>query len=545
MDFDYLCDVADNRKDTEPDDFFFNFAGLNGRFVFDQYGRIFHSSESNLRIEQVSNQQFEITAEDGTVYVFGKNRAGTETACETSTYPAQLGGTSCISSWYLTEILASDGTDRISFKYLSDNSQSVFHSGQTHHYPVGPTPYSQCNSEEWDYGTLHTIVIADSRRLREIAFTGGKLTFTSLKDRQDLGWGGYRLDEMKIENDLRYLRNFKFSYSYFNNGTSDAKRLQLKSVEEYDNSVRKPPHRFTYNESITYNGLSLPKICSKAQDHWGFYNGAFDNERLLHGIPAGQYNGVLLAGANREPGADFLAGVGMLEKIQYPSGGSTRFEFEAHDTGGGKGYRKVPQTQFVTTNIGGSALESSQTFTLSEGVLASVVFERPSPDFLRTHDFKCAPTFNLINVNTGEPVGVDSYNVVPTFAGDQNRIVVPNVGLQANIPYQIQVVSDSRCGATADPGLLSALNSSITVRYEVSTSEVISLAKKRIGGLRIKTITDYDGIDAANDVVRSYRYERAEDLSSGEVVDEPTYGYQYTINQNDPVSNPTNGMDCP
>src|SRR5690606_5944978 len=88
---------------------------------------------------------------------------------------------------------------------------------------------------------------------------------------------------------------------------------------------------FTYNTS-----KYLPERSSMAVDHWGYYNGQISNtafepkHRVTWYNPSisgwvSEYTGY----SNREPDASFSI-AGILEKIQYPTGGSTIFEYEPH-----------------------------------------------------------------------------------------------------------------------------------------------------------------------------------------------------------------------
>jgi YD repeat-containing protein len=83
-----------------------------------------------------------------------------------------------------------------------------------------------------------------------------------------------------------------------------------------------PTHSFEYNTS------SFPHRLSYAQDTWGYYNGQTGNSTL---VPNG--NG-LTGAANRSVNTS-VAGRWSLEKINWPTGGSTVLNMEADPAGGG------------------------------------------------------------------------------------------------------------------------------------------------------------------------------------------------------------------
>jgi hypothetical protein len=91
-----------------------------------------------------------------------------------------------------------------------------------------------------------------------------------------------------------------------------------------------PKHEFTYNE-----GSYLPTKSSLAIDHWGYFNGK-DNGTLIPDYaiyPSGdffkKFYGVMV-GTQRESSLEYSK-VFTLNKIKYPTGGVTKFEFEASD----------------------------------------------------------------------------------------------------------------------------------------------------------------------------------------------------------------------
>ncbi|HUM47551.1 MAG TPA: DUF6443 domain-containing protein, partial [Chitinophagales bacterium] len=86
--------------------------------------------------------------------------------------------------------------------------------------------------------------------------------------------------------------------------------------------------------SFEYDPTPLPPRNSKAQDHWGFYNGALANQTLVPAYPGEEcklFNGAA-EGANRSPDFNF-AKAGILKSIHYPLGGSTMFTYEGNRFG--------------------------------------------------------------------------------------------------------------------------------------------------------------------------------------------------------------------
>ncbi len=160
---------------------------------------------------------------------------------------------------------------------------------------------------------------------------------------------------------------------YFNpNGDSKLKRLKLQGVQECGSSSNDciNPYKFYYNEQV-----ALPAKDSYAQDFWGFYNGENDNPSL---IPTGAYKSpitgqITFTGeANRQPSAYHMQ-AGILETIQYPTGGITDFEFEPNDYSVfGEGafsvtdFEENPNETILEEEINYTSGDHTYTFQLSE-----------------------------------------------------------------------------------------------------------------------------------------------------------------------------------
>jgi hypothetical protein len=128
-----------------------------------------------------------------------------------------------------------------------------------------------------------------------------------------------KLDKIQIQNGAgSTIKEFEFTY---NNVATE--RLMLQKVQEKSgyNANKLPAYEFTYFT----NGYTLPAYCKSHTDHWGFNNGKLIN------VPT-DYNNIATYGNNfRSPDPnENLYRVGSLTQIKYPTGGITKFRFEAH-----------------------------------------------------------------------------------------------------------------------------------------------------------------------------------------------------------------------
>ncbi len=334
QDFNYLFDISEGRIDTEPDIYYYNFGRYSGKFVFDSQGNPILLNHDKMKIERFSMNHFQIMTPDGVKYVFKDTEI---------TSPS---GYNFVSSWYLTEIIASGDLDTIRFFYESYNSQSIIYPTQSDALPV--TTGFACNDHSGlaTYGSHTVNSIANTKKISRIEFQGGKILFSSVKDRQDHSWA-YRLTNITVIKDINgsnivtetnFVKGVDLGYSYLNDNITEAgyKRLLLKSVESRNYSdSENSMYSFVYFEQSTQGGYSLPKTGSKQQDFWGFYNGASSNESLPSMIPTFTYNGTSKGGANRESGSVNFMRAGTLQSIIYPTGGRSDFEYECNQTGGG------------------------------------------------------------------------------------------------------------------------------------------------------------------------------------------------------------------
>ncbi|KAA1243239.1 RHS repeat domain-containing protein [Aquimarina sp. RZ0] len=289
-------------------------------------------------------------------------------------------------SWYLSEVINPNG-DSIKFVYDTENTyrtisqQSIDETRRKSRLirAVGPTaPFSMVQNNV----TVSLPVVTDVY-LKRIEYNNGYAVFNTI-DRQDLRKRPEDGDSV-VKNpqclesieffDLNNtsLKKVNLQYSYFNAQSSrcvnseNCKRLRLDAVQESfksgDGYVTKPSYK------LNYNTQKLPEKTSFSIDYWGYFNGG-ENNRILHanysdmeenastdqvsritGNTSNNYSykslvpmfikweGTLgsqsaakkfLSGANRQVNPALMK-AGILQSIEYPTGGTTFFTFEPHD----------------------------------------------------------------------------------------------------------------------------------------------------------------------------------------------------------------------
>ncbi|MBS1511481.1 MAG: hypothetical protein JST86_11610 [Bacteroidetes bacterium] len=525
--------------DGEPDLYFFNFNGHSGKFYFNDDRVPVIVPKQDLKITPIypgndwrGMTGFTITTADGTQYYFGKNQEndGNVDAIE-ETYnistQQQFTGQGATSSWFLNKIVSADGQFSINLIYQSE-SYSQYSLSM---YPIpgvrNPNWWAYNNEYDLDKNFINGV------RLSKIVFPNGEVDFNTGNLRQDLskGLGAYPnytyaglsdMDNTDVTLGARALGNISvvsasvckkytlytsyfydnssltgnlFTLTYPNNAFNlhtDQYRLRLDSIQESscNNSLSVPPYIFSYNTG------TVPRKLSFGVDHWGFYNGVTTNTGLIPTytiVPQGGQQGsntsavTIVQGANRDASWPAMAG-GALTQIKYPTGGTSAFEFEPHNIYGiTSSYQNVTLSNMFLHMYGQSGNTTTNSFTVN-GTTNSVSIAMTS-----TCNFSCTLVIKDNN-------GVTVYNSgLPNWDGFTGT----NVNAQNTINL-------SPGNYTATLALDNQANNS-TVTGSVQTiinqyQNVTSNASMLVGGLRIKSVTNYDGVNTNNNVVTAYGY---------------------------------------
>ncbi|WP_250255196.1 hypothetical protein [Chryseobacterium sp. Marseille-Q3244] len=516
-------------KDTSPD--FFNIVtnlGLSGSFCLNNSGQ-FVSSELNphkLDIDLLG-ALMNITDENGNTYRFGKdfkNNLKTEMVYDTkiridksnsgTTYDVQPGFYD--SSWQLTAIISADKKDTIQIeynKYRSKNYFTLASESKTNVIAMDP-------NHQGGYGKQYLDTEVDAYVISKIKYRDGYVQFLMNDDRLDIhplsnksprisGLVVYDLQNRMIqkvtfENNDYFERpkiadiNYLFQEYY-------KKSLKLNAVKFYD---RQNTFVNQYQFGYDYSTPLPARESTYGIDFWGYYNGKNSNTTLL---PTVLFDNVVNAGTltneNRQAEFYFMKS-GVLNKIIYPTGGSTTYEYEPN---------------FFLTKEQGSSLEvfdgAAGAYALKSAATCIEFGPEESPHTIKEYNITTQAfgviTFDIMlsgHYSLGQPltatIEVDGLTKTVTHGptGSSN-IKTETFTFVIHQGSHIKIDLDTKNATGPSPG--SPCNSpfiSVSGRYKYYApvpSE--NIVPKVAGGLRVKKILN---MDSNNTVLakKTYKY---------------------------------------
>ncbi|MBN8684316.1 MAG: RHS repeat-associated core domain-containing protein [Chitinophagales bacterium] len=537
-----------NQGDPEPDIFSFNVGGYAGKFYFNKDKQVILVPKQDIKISVRFDSQngifnyFLMVMPDGTKYYFGgapTDAAGTNMAREQSTIENPTGIVT--SSWYLRRIETHDGYYNISLNYVDENYSFTTPATCTHTkascsgfgYEFTNNSVS-CAQNAYNATHYYNRVIVLGKRLISVESSTSVVNFQATTDRLDMEVNNFfgspalpkRLDKIQIVQSSDICAEFRFTYDYFvdpgHTTKAEGKRLRLLKLQEVscDNTVLKEPFNFSYYGSTNILRWRL----SHNVDHWGYAN-AGNNEGLSINIPPTTVvvNGTAVSFGSADRGSsESQMQEGVLTKIEYPTGGNTQFTYEANDYPVSENYTynsyllQVSNCTFPHVCCGSTTGEDSRSFTSQELSTARYKFSLIRPN---CYSANCSPEFPLNaqlqvfkmpeNTLISSSIVLNIFNSVceDTIGG----MLVNLLNLQPGVTYKFRVQGFNGKG-----------------NFQIFTySQGTNIFNKKAGGLRIKEIRSHDGINTANDIIRSYEYksEYSPTTSSGSLFYQPFYGY--------------------
>jgi hypothetical protein len=288
--------------DLEPD--VYN-SSIGGRIIFDSGQQANFINEEGYRIIQnglfSSDSTWVIADKQGNQYFFGRNT----TEREHSIYEVDSSSPyEYISSWYLSQIQSIDGSI-IYFTYLKA-SPTIYE----YYERQRSTPsYTLSRSD-----SVFKIKTVDPLYINTISTDNETVAF-DYSDRLDFP-GSKALSAMRILNNHQQLiSKYVFQMDYFKSKPVNSDlRLKLSAIRQYEAALIQSNliARFSYNEID-----NLPSRHGATFDNWGYYN---SNN-------TGKY--FISDGAVKTTDPTKIK-ANLLTAIQWPTGGSTQYEFEAN-----------------------------------------------------------------------------------------------------------------------------------------------------------------------------------------------------------------------
>ncbi len=517
----YLSQAGQGLYDTEPDIYQYNFLGKSGKFYYNQEEEEFYTlPKDNLKIIWNSNNStFKIILADGTTIFFAEKEVTTTSGNYCSPGgPPNTPPVAVITCWYISKIVSADASEEMNFEYINETISYETINTSSKYLLLNQTGEAYLTPPDFNETICNQAVTWNAKRITNIYFTGGKATFIpNSTARCDLG-NSFSLNSLEIYSNVTVIKKFGFEYDYFGKQigidpclmNQDLLRLKLKSIKEYayENNtwIQDAPYIFEYNnENDNY-----PSRKSFAQDNWGYYNGQNSNSSLIPSSYVMTGNGPMqLNGANRKANFEFTK-FGVLNKVIYPTGGFTTFEFEQNDT---KNPQMQPEAQLRGVLLEGDHNGGVQTYYEQEFVI------NYPPNF-----------YNGYHVNGGAYVDFNFGEIGCTYTNGQTSscAVLSLVGISSGtVGFTI---TQSVTGYYLPNGtykLTANFNQSPPLfedfYFQAKWYEPILSSHYLVGGLRVKKTIDYDGLNHTNDVKRRFSYLDDDGLTSGVIFGAPQY----------------------
>ncbi len=324
-------------RDHNPDQYNYNFLGYSGKFITDFNSEIIKNQADNIMVDPSSlDSRINPAAVDqmGNKYFFGldkevSNKSFSTTSARTGGGLIDFNGYSyddnIVTGWMLDSI-STKNAKTILFKYdpYTINEHIPHTVANTIAYSV------QCAFEIDEYAEkTSTSVINDYtvQLITEISSESVKIFFDYEDDNNASLWKK-KLTKITIhDKHTNSFKEFHFEYGYYGNDP----RLKLTRVYEKKGTAELPGYTFTYIDG------HLPDKYDFSQDFFGYYNGKNNNSLA----PKDQIiKDGFFQGSNVEQFYDSNTGdrnhdfnylkIGVLESIKYPTGGSTKFSYQAN-----------------------------------------------------------------------------------------------------------------------------------------------------------------------------------------------------------------------
>ncbi|MGN8071589.1 hypothetical protein [Mucilaginibacter sp. 22184] len=502
--------INHNQFDFQPDLYSFHVGNYSGQFYMDFSGDIHIMPYQNLKItysradDQTHNiiagiESWVISTPEGDTYTFS-DKEWSRTPATVATQPYEI---KTVSSWYLTNATSERG-DYINYHYQgtpnvyryqefpseSMGLASCATSGGSPSVPMNnfsknPTWHEVIYLSEVETKSAKVkFFTSDRNDPYQIQETGSTYT---LKDKQLDSIAVYSLNNLAVP-----LKSFAIKY----NNPSERTRAVPVEFRQYAKGAGVfNKYNFDYYSfpNVPYNYMGI--------DHWGYYNAAGNGSlipRTIITAPALGMNDQPVGTADRGVNTS-VAVCGILKNIKYPTGGQTTFEYEPHDYSFGYErtvYFSIPAVSAWKYYTTGDGPDIDGTFTIA-------------------HQAEITAT-GTIEINDGRDCLQETRSYPP---------------IKKTFPAGTYDVFDNFLAdvvAQVDPRKVGCL---YRISINISGKDYYKALMDFGGGVRLKKVTNYDGINHASDMITTYKYKlNNSDLSSGVIGADPKYYYYFDSN---------------
>lgn len=559
----WLQECAKGKQDAQPDLFYFSTAQGGAKFVFNNKREVVYLENTDFVIKQDFKTDYfrswTAYAPNGINYKFGLTTATSNNdniVEQNFTNQGKNDGVSLINfspnAWFLNEISNPTTASIISIGYINNDysntilnkptktsicytnitsDTSGFCDDKTKYYDLALYPYG--GSSDFATSTPYTMLSHTKSKVISTITAGTVIIYFDYSDRLDLSLNfenhaAKKLDKIRILENGNCIKTFNFTYSYslcdstkpsglLTAEDSDSKRLILDKVTESscDGSILKP-------YSFIYNAGQMPYKLSFAQDKFGFYNGATNNQSLFARYDATDLQDL----TNNRDSNFFLAKRGSLQKIIYPTKGSINFEFEQHLSDVPVGYVKENAYIYLASGVSPINSYNSQSFTLNpadgNNLKIKIYLTRGSSGY--SSPVAGCPISNYNNAieivnnsNLGTVIYRQSYGQLdPLISGHQDQFVMKEIEefldtskFLSGQSYTIKVYGITDC---------------FNVSATVFIPKTIQVPYYEIGGLRIKKTT-YKNYDDTTSREVSYTYSNAKSVPQPLLATRATFNF--------------------
>ncbi len=316
--------------DPEPDVFTISAPGLSATFMIDDAaGPVLKYPHENLKVDyEISGgafTYFKVTNDNGIEYTFAQQEQSTSTTLSKSGQGSQVPppAFSYVSSWYLTKIHDLSTDDEINIAYTQTTSPVEFevfvNKTKTNQFYNASAPVCAV-SEDITYSvtknTTYTYFPSQITTAKE------KLIFDVDPETLSTGSGNVIYGQLQSIEVQQVSTSDVIQKVILDYNSTDSRFLENVGIQDAD-GVDMAPYEFSYIGGMG----NFPDYDTYNIDYWGYYNGA-TNTDLIPQVTNVTFG--TLSGADRAPNSTYTK-YGTMDKITYPTGGYSQFEYEAND----------------------------------------------------------------------------------------------------------------------------------------------------------------------------------------------------------------------